>query len=238
MNEPYGYQGTTRDRQQFPDVYADLKAMNAARPTNRARAGGTGGIRQAHACVGPVTYTGHAQVEADIKNLRESTQGLPIEGIFMTALSPSNVALYHRNDFYATEEEYLFAVADAMHVEYQAIIDAGFSLQIDDPRLATHWDRHPELSIEECRSVIAQWVDVINHALRGIPEERVRFHTCYSTNVAPRVNDFELEHFVDLMLKIRAGGYSFEASNPRVDRPSSLSGKSFAHLSRARAASC
>ena len=102
-----------------------------------------------------------------------------------------------------------------MHVEYQAIVDAGFILQIDDPRLTTHYDRHPELSVDECRAFIAQCVDVINHALKGIPAERVRFHTCCSTNVAPRVHDFELRHFVDLMLRIHAQAYSFEASNPR-----------------------
>jgi 5-methyltetrahydropteroyltriglutamate--homocysteine methyltransferase len=102
-----------------------------------------------------------------------------------------------------------------MHVEYQVIVDAGFILQIDDPRLATHYDRHPEASLEDCRRVIGLWVEVINHALRGIPEDRVRFHTCYSTNVAPRVHDLELRHFVDLMLQIHAGAYSFEAANPR-----------------------
>ena len=215
LHEPYGYHGQTRDRLQFPDVYAEQKAMNAARPSNMARPGGTGGIRQAFACTAPITYTGQQQIQADVENLRSATRDVHAEAVFMTALSPSNVALYHRNDFYATEEEYLFALADAMHVEYQAIVDAGFVLQIDDPRLATHYDRHPELSIEECRKVVALWVEVINHALRGIPYEKVRFHTCYSTNVAPRVHDFELRHFVDLMLDIRAGAYSFEAANPR-----------------------
>ena len=140
-----------------------------------------------------------------------------IEEAFITALSPSNVALYHRNEYYKTEEEYLFALADAMHEEYQAIVDGGFVLQIDDPRIATHYDRHPELDVEDCRTFVAQCVEVINHALRGIPEDRVRFHTCYSTNVAPRVHDFELRHFVDLMLHIHAGGYTFEAANPRHD---------------------
>jgi 5-methyltetrahydropteroyltriglutamate--homocysteine methyltransferase len=123
--------------------------------------------------------------------------------------------MYHRNEYYASEEEYLVALADAMHVEYQAIVDAGFILQIDDPRLATHWDRYPEISVEECRRFVGQCVEVINHSLRGISPDRVRFHTCYSTNVAPRVHDFELRHFVDLMLEIHANAYSFEAANPR-----------------------
>lgn len=212
-----GFRGETRDTLEFGDVYADLRAMYAARPSNLNRPGGTGGVREAYACTAPITYTGQAMVQADIDNLRQALDGAPIEveEAFITALSPSNVALYHRNDFYQSEEEYLFALADAMHQEYRAIVDAGYILQIDDPRLATHYDRHPELSVEECRTFIALCVEVINHALRGIPEDRVRFHTCYSTNVAPRVHDLELRHFVDLMLQIHAGAYSFEAANPR-----------------------
>jgi len=210
-----GYQGETRDRLQFPGVYAEQKAMYAARPSNISRPGGTGGVREAYACTGPIQYIGQDFVREDVENLRNALRHVQAEEAFITALSPSNVALYHRNDFYKTEEEYLFALADAMHEEYQTIVDAGFLLQVDDPRLATHYDRHPELSVEECRAFVTQCVEVINHALRGIPEDRVRFHTCYSTNVAPRVHDFELRHFVDLMLQIRAGAYSFEASNPR-----------------------
>jgi 5-methyltetrahydropteroyltriglutamate--homocysteine methyltransferase len=210
-----GYQGDTRDRLQFADVYAEMKAMYSARPSNISRPGGVGGVREAYACTASITYTGQTYVQEDIANLRAALDGLHHEEAFITALSPSNVALYHRNDFYKTEEEYLFALADAMHEEYQAIVNAGFVLQIDDPRLATHYDRHPQLSVEECRKFIAQCVDVINHSLRGIPPDRVRFHTCYSTNVGPRVHDLELRHFVDLILQIRAGAYSFEAANPR-----------------------
>ena len=210
-----GFRGETRDTLQFADVYAEQKVMYAARPSNQRRPGGTGGVRLAYACTGPITYIGQDRVAEDINNLRAALQGVQSEEAFMTALSPSNVALYHRNEFYSSEEEYLVAIADAMHVEYQAIVDAGFILVIDDPRLATHYDRHPDISLEECRGFIAQCVEIINHALRGIPEDRVRFHTCYSTNVAPRVHDLELRHFVDLMLQIRAQAYSFEAANPR-----------------------
>ena len=91
----------------------------------------------------------------------------------------------------------------------------ALSLQIDDPRMATHYNRAPNASIEDCRKFIALRVEAVNHALRGIPEDRIRFHTCYSVNIAPRVFDFELKHFVDLMLKIRAGAYVIEAANPR-----------------------
>ena len=214
-NEPYGHSGHTRDNLQFPGAYAEMKAMYAARPSNVQRPGGVGGVRVAYACTGPLLYRGHAEVQADIANLRAALGQAPAEEAFITALSPSNVALYHRNEYYKTDEEYLVALADAMHAEYQAIVDAGFLLQIDDPRIATHYDRHPELDVEDCRRFIGLCVEVINHALRGIPEDRVRFHTCYSTNVAPRVHDFELGQFVDLMLGIHAGGYSFEAANPR-----------------------
>ena len=94
-------------------------------------------------------------------------------------------------------------------------VDAGLLLQIDDPRMATHYNRTPDASIEDCRRFIALRVEAVNHALRGIPADRVRFHTCYSVNVAPRVHDLELRHFVDLMLEVRAGAYVIEAANPR-----------------------
>jgi 5-methyltetrahydropteroyltriglutamate--homocysteine methyltransferase len=218
IDAPFGFQGQSRDTLQFAGAYAEMKVMYAARPSNATRAGGTGGVRRAYACTGPLTYTGRRAVEADIHNLRLALgDAVTASEAFITALSPTNLAMYHRNDYYATEEEYLYALADAMRVEYQAIVDAGFILQIDDPRLATHYDRHPELSVEECRQFVAHCVEVINYALRGIPEDRVRFHTCYSTNVAPRAHDFELRHFVDLMLGIRAAAYSFEAANPRHD---------------------
>ena len=102
-----------------------------------------------------------------------------------------------------------------MRVEYVAITDAGFILQIDDPRMATHYNRQLDASIDDCRKFIALRVETLNHALRGIPEDHVRFHTCYSVNIAPRVHDFELKHFVDLMLKVRAGAFVIEAANPR-----------------------
>ncbi|MGH2366386.1 MAG: methionine synthase [Chloroflexota bacterium] len=213
---PFGFQGPTRDKNEFGAAYDEQKAMCAARPSNINRPGGLGGVREAFVCTGPIRYTGQAAVQADIDNLRAAL-GDSGQEAFITALSPSNVALYHTNAYYRTEDEYLAALADAMHEEYAAIVDAGFLLQIDDPRLATHYDRHPELSIEACREVMAQWVEVINHSLRGIPEDRVRFHTCYSTNVAPRAHDMELCDFVDIMLNIHAGAYSFEAANPRHD---------------------
>jgi 5-methyltetrahydropteroyltriglutamate--homocysteine methyltransferase len=158
---------------------------------------------------------GHDEVAADIANLKAALAGVKAEEAFITAISPSNLELYYENRYYASDEEYLAALAEAMREEYKAIVDAGFLLQIDDPRMATHYNRTPRASIEDCRKFIAVRVEAVNHALRGIPEDRVRFHTCYSVNIAPRVHDFELRHFVDLMLQVRAGAYVIEAANPR-----------------------
>ncbi len=210
-DQPIGSAGATRDALAFPAVYEDLQAMNAARPHRQGRKS----ARPALVCTGPITYVGQRQVQEDLDNLRAALEGVTAEEAFVTALSPNNLALNYHNEYYRTGEEYLTALADAMREEYRAIVEAGFVLQIDDPWLATHYNRSPGLTIEECRRFIATGVEAVNHALRGLPAERVRFHTCYSVNVAPRVHDLELRHFVDLMLQIRAGAYSFEASNPR-----------------------
>jgi 5-methyltetrahydropteroyltriglutamate--homocysteine methyltransferase len=208
---PIGSRVATRDALAFPGVYEEMRAMYGARPSKVGRTA----TRPALVCTGPITYVGQAQVQEDIANLTAAMQGVTAAEGFVTALSPNNLALNYRNEYYRTNEEYLFALADAMREEYRAIVEAGFVLQIDDPWLATHYDRSPNLSLEECRRAIATGVEAVNHALRGLPAEQVRFHTCYSTNVAPRVHDMELRDFVDLMLQIRAAAYSFEASNPR-----------------------
>jgi 5-methyltetrahydropteroyltriglutamate--homocysteine methyltransferase len=201
----------TRDALAFPGFYEERAKETAMRKANRPMQIASLRMR----CVGPVTYIGHDDLKADIDYLKAAAEGSSAEEAFMTAISPSNLEHSHINEYYTAAEEYLAALAEAMRVEYMAIVDAGFILQIDDPRLATHYDRTPGASVEECRKFMAQKVEALNHALRGIPEDRVRFHTCYSTNVAPRVHDLELKHYVDLMLRVRAGAYSFEAANPR-----------------------
>lgn len=213
IDSPVRFRGTTRDSMAFPGTYEDMKVMLAAR-SSAIVAKRT--VRpKAYVCAGPVSYVGEAELKTDIANLKAALKDHAAEEAFITTISPSNLELYYENQHYATDEEYLTALADAMHVEYKAIVDAGFLLQIDDPRMATHYNRSVNASIEDCRKFIALRVEAVNHALRGIPEDRVRFHTCYSVNVAPRVHDFELKHFVDLMLKIRASAYLIEAANPR-----------------------
>jgi 5-methyltetrahydropteroyltriglutamate--homocysteine methyltransferase len=213
LDSPVRFRGDTRDSLAFPGAYEDMKVMLAARsgtfvPKRMPRP-------TAFVCSGPIRYVGHDDLAADLANLRAALDGVDVAEAFITAVSPSNLELYYENRFYPSDEEYLAAIADAMHVEYKAIVDAGFLLQIDDPRMATHYNRAPDATVEECRRFIALRVEAVNHALRGLPEDRVRFHTCYSVNVAPRIHDFELRHFVDLMLKIRAGAYLIEAANPR-----------------------
>lgn len=174
------------------------------------------GATAAHlACTGPIAYKGHALLQADFANLRSALDGASPAEVFVPAISPSNVEHWHRNAYYKTQEEYLFAIAEAMREEYRAIVDAGFLLQIDDPRLVTYWILEPSLSLAECRAWCGARVEALNHALRDIPEDRVRFHTCYGINMGPRVHDMELKDVVDIILSIRAGAYSFEAANPR-----------------------
>jgi 5-methyltetrahydropteroyltriglutamate--homocysteine methyltransferase len=201
----------SRDGQAFPAVYAEMKVMFGART---AASGKPAGMK-ALICTGPIRYIGQAELKSDIDNLKAALGGKPADDAFITAISPTNLEMYFDNQFYKSDEEYLAALAEAMNQEYRAIVDAGFLLQIDDPRLITHYNRTPGMTVQECRKFIALRVEVVNHALVGIPEDRVRFHTCYSVNVAPRVHDLELKHYVDLMLRIKAQAYSIEAANPR-----------------------
>jgi 5-methyltetrahydropteroyltriglutamate--homocysteine methyltransferase len=213
IDSPPKFRGATRDSRAFPQAYEDMRVMLAGRSgeivakrTVRPRA---------QVCTGPIAYVGQEELKTDIENLKNALKGVASEDAFMTAISPSNLELYYENRHYASGEEYLAALAEAMRVEYKAIVDAGLLLQIDDPRMATHYNRAVDASIDDCRKFIALRVEAVNHALRGIPPERVRFHTCYSVNIAPRVHDFELKHFADLMLRVNAAAYLIEAANPR-----------------------
>jgi len=216
--KPVAMMGDSRDSRAFPATYSEMSAMNAARSPEVA--GRRKMPTMSTVSKGPITYVGQADVAGDIANLKEAlqseaAQGRKTEDVFMTAISPNNLEFYHRNGYYPTDEQHLEALANAMNVEYRAIVDAGFVLQVDDPRMATHYNRTSDASIEECRKFIAQHVEAVNLALKGIPRDRVRFHTCYSVNVAPRVHDMELRHYLDLMLRINAQAFSFEAANPR-----------------------
>jgi 5-methyltetrahydropteroyltriglutamate--homocysteine methyltransferase len=195
----------SREVQAFPEFYAWF-----------ARVMPSPAARFLHmVCTGPISYKGHAHVRADIENLQAALKAVDVEEAFIPAISPTSVEDWQKNAYYRTDEEYLYAIAEAMREEYRAIVDAGFLVQIDDPHLATHWVSHPELSLEQVRRWAQVRIEALNHALRDIPRERVRWHTCYGINIGPRVHDMELKDLIDLILHIRAGAYSFEAANPR-----------------------
>jgi 5-methyltetrahydropteroyltriglutamate--homocysteine methyltransferase len=204
--ESANYWGQSREYQAFPEFYAWTASMPGT-------AGQTGRTRWV--CTGPVSYKGLPALQQDIATLKAALAGQRHEEAFMPAVSPSNLANWNRNEHYQTEEEYLYALAEALREEYRAIINAGLILQVDDPLLASYYVMHPEASVEDCRNWAIQRVEVLNHALSGLPADRIRYHTCYSINIGPRVHDMELKHLVDVMLRVNAGAYSFEAANPR-----------------------
>jgi len=211
---PAGQEGNprsaSREYRAFPDYYAWSERI-------AEWAGGRGGERRhgIDVCTGPISYKGQTAIQTDIQTLKTALKGLPHEEVFMPAIAPSYIFATLGNEFYRTEEEYEQALADALREEYRAIVDAGFVLQVDDPRLVTYYMMNPDRSVADCRAWAARRVEAINYALRGIPPERVRFHTCYSIDVGPRVHDMELKDIVDVLLRIEAGAYSFEAANPR-----------------------
>ena len=192
----------SRDYREFPEYYAAQPASPAKKAPHMV-------------CTGPVSYTGHALLAADIANLKAALAAVQVEEAFMPAVSPSNIEEWQRNRHYRSDEEFVFAVAEAMREEYKAIVDAGLLLQIDDPRLVTRYNVTPDASVADCRKWAEVRVEALNHALRGLPRERIRFHTCYGINIGPRVHDMELKDVVDLILRVNAGAYSFEAANPR-----------------------
>jgi 5-methyltetrahydropteroyltriglutamate--homocysteine methyltransferase len=162
-------------------------------------------------CTGPISYKGQAAVQADIENLKAALNGLTPEEVFMPAIAPG----FWSNKYYRTDEEFQFALAEAMRVEYLAIVDAGFILQIDDPSLTRLYRTEPSLSVAERVKDAEIYIEAINHALRGIPREKIRYHTCYGINEGPRIFDIALKDIVGLMLKVNAEAISFEAANVR-----------------------
>jgi len=165
-------------------------------------------------CVEPLTYIGQDEVNADIANLKSALQGKNFEEAFLPAVAPGTMEHWMKNEYYKTNEEYLFAIAAAMAEEYRAITDAGFVLQIDDPDLADAWQMYPQMSTTEYRKYQELRIEALNHGLKGLPEDRIRFHMCWGSYHGPHKYDISLKDIVDLILKVRAGCYSIEASNP------------------------
>ena len=195
----------TRETQDFPEYYQSAVAEQVSARRRRALM----------VCAGPIKYKGQAQLKSDLETLKSAVAGSGATEAFVPAIAPSNIETTTPNEHYKNSEEYVFAIAEAMREEYKAIVDAGFLLQIDDPFLVTYYIMRPQLGIAECRKWAEVRVEALNTALKGIPADRVRFHTCYSINMGPRVHDMQLKDIVDVILKVNAGAYSFEAANPR-----------------------
>jgi len=166
-------------------------------------------------CTANVRFIGQDAIRADIRNLKAAMAAAGAAEGFLTAISPQTVELLMPNEHYATQEEYLQALADGLHDEYQAITEAGLILQIDDPGLAHAWQKDTSWSIEECRRYCERRIEVLNYALRDCPAEQVRLHFCWGSYHGPHATDLELRHFIDLLYKVNATCYSMEGANPR-----------------------
>jgi 5-methyltetrahydropteroyltriglutamate--homocysteine methyltransferase len=192
------------DRTRFKEFYAELDVRE---PMANAKM---------VACVGPVKYIGQEILRRDIDNFKAALKGVKVVEAFMPVVAPSSVLPDRKDEYYKGEEEWLSAVTAAMRTEYRTIVDAGFILQIDDARAATAFDRMvPPGTFEEYRRWLAKFVESLNHALEGIPEDRVRYHVCWGSWPGPHVSDVALKDIVDLILKVRAGAYVIESANPR-----------------------
>ena len=213
-----------RDRRDFPGFAAAgfpaRLAGGASGPSLGGSGGGAGtgagGTRLMVFCVGPVEYIGAKAAAEDIANLKAAMQGQDVEP-YLPAVAPGTMEHWLWNEHYKSDEEFLYAIADAMHEEYKAIIDAGFVLQIDDPDLPDGWQMYPEMTVPEYRKYAGLRVEALNHGLRDLPEDRIRFHTCWGSQHGPHMADIELRDIVDLILNIKAECYSLEAANPRHD---------------------
>lgn len=199
-----------RDREAFADFYhyATERGTLFYMPGRR-----TSMARPSWVCTGPVTYLARAEVERELALLKSL---VPAEDAFLTATAPASLEVYRRNEFYPSEEEYVFAIADAMRVEYETIAQSGVLLQIDDAWLPALWDRIGiAMGLEAFRRRCEIRVEALNHALSNIPEEQIRYHLCWGSWHGPHVYDLEMKHLADIMLKVKAQAYLFEAANPR-----------------------
>ncbi len=192
-----------RDLKEFPEYFQ--KRLTTMRGENVWRV----------FCDRPLKYIGHAAVKADIETFKAALQGVKVQEAFLPAVAPGTLEHWLKNDYYPSDEAYLFAIAEAMREEYKAIVEAGFLLQIDNPDLPDAWQINADMSVAEYRKYAEMRVDALNHALRDIPPESVRFHTCWGSYHGPHKYDIPLRDIVDLILKVRANTYSIEASNAR-----------------------
>jgi 5-methyltetrahydropteroyltriglutamate--homocysteine methyltransferase len=196
--------GPRKDIEQFPEFYAEYSQTQ----------GFSGSMRYC-VCTGPIRYTGENALRRDIDNFKAALEGVAVEG-FMPVVAPASVTPERKDEYYRSEEEYVFALADALKTEYTAIIDAGLMLQVDDAHLPLMYDKMvPPATHEEYLKWAGLRIEALNHALEGIPEERTRYHICWGSFNSPHVGDVPFKRIADLVLSVRVGAYAIEMANPR-----------------------
>jgi 5-methyltetrahydropteroyltriglutamate--homocysteine methyltransferase len=192
------------DREKFAEFYAELDAREGAATTMDS------------VCVGPISYTGQAELQRDIDNFKAVLKKVQVEEAFLPVAAPASVIPDRRNEYYKSDEECLHAIGAAMRTEYKMIVDAGFVLQLDDARAAVSYDRMvPPASFDDYRKWVAMHMAVLNRAIEGLPPERIRYHVCWGSWPGPHTTDVPLKDIVDLILSVRVGAYVIEGANPR-----------------------
>ncbi len=200
-----------KDREEFADFYqwAAQRGMLFFEPGDQIKT-----VRNHWICTGPIAYTGQAVLQREIESLKSAAGSG--DDLFLTSTAPASLEVYRSNEYYATDEEFVFALADALREEYKTIVEAGIILQIDDAWLPALWDR---MGIGMGLDAFKRWcrvrVEALNHALRGVPEDRVRYHLCWGSWHGPHAYDLELKHLVDILLSVKAQAYLIEAANAR-----------------------
>jgi 5-methyltetrahydropteroyltriglutamate--homocysteine methyltransferase len=193
---------TAREERFFPDYFKSLQQ------------GGAGAFAQtAVYATGPLSYVGQDATQRDIDYMKAAMQANGVTEGFLSSLAPGTIEHWLRNEHYKTDEEFVFAIADAMHEEYKAIADAGLIVQLDDPGFPDGFVIHPDMTIPEYRKFLEVRVEATNHAIRDIPEESVRLHMCWGSSHHPHTQDLPLKEIIDLVYKVKAQCYSIEAAN-------------------------
>ena len=192
------------DRERFAEFYAELDAHEEV------------ATRTDSVCVGPINYTGQAELQRDIDNFKAALKGVNVEEAFLPVAAPASVIPDRKNEYYKSDEECLFAIGAAMRTEYKMIVDAGFLLQLDGARAAVTYDRMvPPAAFADYRKWVDMHMEVLNHAIEGLPPERIRYHVCWGSWPGPHTTDVPLKEIVDLILKVKVGAYVIEGANPR-----------------------
>ena len=193
---------TARDERKFPEYFDAHRRPRYA------------GGATAPVCVDRLRYVGQADLARDLDNFKAALAGVKVAAGFLPANTPGTIEHWMGNEYYKSDEEFLFAIAEAMSEEYKAIVDAGFLLQIDDPDLPDGWACLPDITLSDYRKYAALRIDALNHGLRGIPKEKIRLHVCWGSFHGPHHDDIPLQDIIDMIFRVRAGSYSIEASNP------------------------